>query len=287
MGLFGNLFDKKECSVCGGEIGLLGNRKLEDGNLCKNCAKKLSPWFSDRRKSTVDEIKQQLAYREENRGKCAQFRPTRVMGERCKVLIDESHGWIAVSRTDNIVDENPDIIDFSQLTGCRLDVDEHRNEIMRKDSQGNSMSYNPPRYEYSYDYHIIISVSTPYFSEMRFQLNPYTVKGGVQQNQMQMRGGFGGSIMNGIGMGLSNAMGMNMGGPMSQEMMQYQQMGNDICNALNQIMNNRQMAGTQQPEQPTFAQEPKMQAPTGPWSCPQCGAQNSGRFCEFCGAARA
>ena len=43
MGLFGKLFDKKECSVCGGEIGLLGNRKLEDGNLCKECAAKLSP----------------------------------------------------------------------------------------------------------------------------------------------------------------------------------------------------------------------------------------------------
>jgi len=34
MGLF-NIFDKKVCAICGGEIGLLGNRKLEDGNLCK------------------------------------------------------------------------------------------------------------------------------------------------------------------------------------------------------------------------------------------------------------
>ena len=57
MGFFGKLFEKKECSVCGGEIGLLGNRKLEDGNLCKSCAAKLSPWFSDRRQSTVEEIK--------------------------------------------------------------------------------------------------------------------------------------------------------------------------------------------------------------------------------------
>ena len=55
MGLFGKLFDKKECSICGGEIGLLGNRKLEDGNLCKTCAAKLSPWFSNRRQSTVEE----------------------------------------------------------------------------------------------------------------------------------------------------------------------------------------------------------------------------------------
>ena len=47
------LFDKKYCDICGDKIGLLGNRKLEDGNLCKNCSKKLSPWFSDRKNSTV------------------------------------------------------------------------------------------------------------------------------------------------------------------------------------------------------------------------------------------
>ena len=33
MGLFGKIFDKKECCICGGEIGMLGNRKLVDGNL--------------------------------------------------------------------------------------------------------------------------------------------------------------------------------------------------------------------------------------------------------------
>ena len=67
------LFDKKYCSICGEKIGLLGNRKLEDGNLCKDCAKKLSYWFDDRRHSTVDEIKAQLAYREENQKKVDAF----------------------------------------------------------------------------------------------------------------------------------------------------------------------------------------------------------------------
>lgn len=43
-GLYG-IFDKKYCDVCGEKIGLLGNRKLEDGNLCKDCAAKLSPFF--------------------------------------------------------------------------------------------------------------------------------------------------------------------------------------------------------------------------------------------------
>ena len=50
------LFDKKICDICGEKIGLLGNRKLDDGNLCKDCAKKLSPWFEERRHSTVPEI---------------------------------------------------------------------------------------------------------------------------------------------------------------------------------------------------------------------------------------
>ena len=64
MGFFGKIFEKKECAICGGEIGLLGNRKLEDGNMCKECANKLSPWCDDRRHSTVQKIAAQLEYRE-------------------------------------------------------------------------------------------------------------------------------------------------------------------------------------------------------------------------------
>ena len=70
------LFDKKYCDICGEKIGLLGNRKLEDGNLCKDCARKLSPFFSERRNSTVEDIKRQLAYRAENEKKLAGFAPS-------------------------------------------------------------------------------------------------------------------------------------------------------------------------------------------------------------------
>ena len=68
------LFDKKVCDICGEKIGLLGNRKLDDGNLCKDCAKKLSPWFEERRHSTVEDIKKQLAYREQNKEAVRNFR---------------------------------------------------------------------------------------------------------------------------------------------------------------------------------------------------------------------
>ena len=30
MGFLGKLFEKKVCDICGGEIGMLGNRKLDD-----------------------------------------------------------------------------------------------------------------------------------------------------------------------------------------------------------------------------------------------------------------
>ena len=58
------LFDKKFCNICNGKIGLLGNRKLADGNLCKDCARLLSPFVTDRRQSSVEEIRQHLNYRE-------------------------------------------------------------------------------------------------------------------------------------------------------------------------------------------------------------------------------
>ena len=126
------LFDKKYCDICGEKIGLLGNRKLEDGNLCKDCAKQLSPWFSDRRRSTVEDIKRQLAYREENRGRASQFRTTRSYGEDCKVLLDEEHRWFTVTRARDLADANPDILDYTALTGCRVDIDESRTEQKRE-----------------------------------------------------------------------------------------------------------------------------------------------------------
>ena len=126
MALFGKLFEKKECAICGGEIGLLGNRKLEDGNCCKNCAAKLSPWFNDRRQSTVEEIKEQLAYREANKEKVAAFHITRTLGEDTKVLLDEDAGLFMVTASRNLADANPDVLAFSDVTGCKLDIDERK-----------------------------------------------------------------------------------------------------------------------------------------------------------------
>lgn len=171
-------FDKKYCDVCGDKIGLLGNRKLEDGNLCKNCAKKLSPWFDERRHSTVEQIKKQLAYREENQTKAAAFNCTRSFGKGgTKLYIDENARKFAVHRGNDFASGNPDILDFSQAAGCDLDIRENRRE-MKRTVDGKSVSYNPPRYEYSYDFKVTVRVSHPYFDDMAFDLNGGSVHTG-------------------------------------------------------------------------------------------------------------
>ena len=175
MGFLGKLFEKKVCDICGGEIGMLGNRKLDDGNLCKNCAKELSPWFSDRRHSTVEEIRQQLAYREDNKKKVQMFQITRdFKGSNAHVFIDDQHGWFTIASRIN-VENNPDILELSQITSCRLDVEQERTEEFYEDKEGNEQSYDPPRYNYSYDYKIEIGVRAPWFNEMRISLNTFSI----------------------------------------------------------------------------------------------------------------
>ena len=176
MGLFGKLFEKKECAICGGEIGMLGNRKLEDGNMCKKCAAKLSPWFSDRKNSTVAEIQEQLDYRESNKDAVASFHTTATFGRDMKVLVDEDACKFMVTRAKDLAEANPDVIDFSQVTGVDLDIEENTDEATRENQDGDEISYNPPRYTYSYDFHMMIYVNHPYFDQIRFDLNSSEVE---------------------------------------------------------------------------------------------------------------
>ena len=84
MGLFGKLFEKENCAFCGKELGVFGKKKLEDGVMCGKCQEKLSPWFTERKESTIAEIQQQLDYREANKEKVAAFKTTRTFGSNKK-----------------------------------------------------------------------------------------------------------------------------------------------------------------------------------------------------------
>ena len=165
------LFDKKYCDVCGEKIRFLGNRKLEDGNLCKDCAEKLSPWFSDRRRSTVDSIKAQLSDREANKAKVSAFHASRTLGEGTLLCIDEEKGQFLIRRHGESLQNNPDVLELSQVTGCEVQVEQDKTEEKTRDAEGKSVSYDPPRYTYSYDFYLSIQVDHPWFDEMRFRVN--------------------------------------------------------------------------------------------------------------------
>lgn len=251
MGIFGKLFEKKSCDICGGEIGLLGNRKLEDGNLCKECAKKLSPWFSDRRQSTVEEIRSQLEYREANQEAVANFHATRTLGAGTKVLLDEDAGKFLVTSNRRWQDGNPDVLDFSQVTGCNVDVDERKTEIKRDGPNGQKLSYNPPRYKYSYQFYLTIHVNSPWFDQIRFRLG--------DDVEMEPTGG---------------RLGGKMDPRQNVEYREQEALGNEIKTALTQVR--RQVR-----KQAEAAAAPKQAA-----TCPWCGATtipDASGCCEYCG----
>ena len=165
------LFDRKFCDICGSRIGFLGNRKLEDGNLCKECAGKLSPFFRGRRRSTVGEIRAQLTYREENSRKLADFHPDLVFGTDEKVYLDLKAKKLLITGSDDFRKNNPDIIDAAQIISCEKHIEENREEIFTTDKDGNEKSYTPPRYQYAYEFHITLQIDSPWFQEISVDLN--------------------------------------------------------------------------------------------------------------------
>jgi len=165
------LFDKKYCDICGEKIGFLGNRKLEDGNLCKDCARKLSPFFHERRSSTVEEIRAQLAYREENAKKLEVFHPDLVFGTDEKIYLDLTAKQLIVTGADDFREDNPDIIDASQIVSVEKEIEDNEEEIFITDADGNEISYNPPRYSYAYEFHVHFKIDSPWFDEISVDLN--------------------------------------------------------------------------------------------------------------------
>ena len=277
MGLF-DAFKKKDCEICGKEVGLFGYKKLEDGEICKDCVKLLSPWFDDRRHSTVAQIKQQLIYREENRAALNTFRPTVAFGERYTLRAELVNGVptrFVVERTDSYKEENADIISFRDVTSFNIDVQESKRELMARNSKGEEVSYHPPRYEYSYDFYAEIHVNHPYFNEITFRLN----RDSVNLETVERRPGFG-TVRTGFDPTLYPEYRQHRGECDELE---------DLFRAGMQGMALRGFAPAVQPvvqaaPAPQPAPEPAP-TPAGPKFCPTCGAPaDGGKFCQSCGS---
>lgn len=170
------LFDKKICGACGEKIRFLGSKKLEDGNLCGKCEGKLSPWFTDRRKTTLEDIRRQLQDRELNRARVSAFRADRTLGEYNRLLIDSEKGQFLVLMNGKDLADNPDVMDLSRVQDAQVEVERSRTEETTKDENGKLVSYDPPRFTYSYRFFLVIRVDHPWFDEMKFRINADPVK---------------------------------------------------------------------------------------------------------------
>ena len=94
--------------------------------------------------------------------------------------------------------------------------------------------------------------------------------------------------------GRMNTMAAGFDPESNREYRKYREMGDEIRAALLQVMETARGGGAVQTapmqqeapmqQQETFAPAP---AAAGPWTCPACGGQNDGKFCEYCGAPRA
>ena len=273
MGLF-DVFKKKDCEICGKEVGMFGYKKLEDGEICKDCVKLLSPWFDDRRHSTVAQIKAQLAYREENKAALAGFRPAVAFGEQYTLRAELVNGVptrFVVERTDSYLEENADIINFKDVTSFNIDVQESDRELKTENSNGEEVSYNPPRYEYSYDFCVEIYVNHPYFDDIRFQLN----RNSVDLETVARRPGT---------VGIRAVF-----DPMLYpEYRQYRKECDELEELFRAGMQGMPLNGYAPavPAEPVPQSEPApAPAPAGPKFCPNCGAPaDGGKFCQSCGS---
>ena len=59
------------------------------------------------------------------------------------MLLDEDAGKFMVTRARNLVEANPDVLDFADVTGCNLDIDESRTELKREDKDGGRLATIP------------------------------------------------------------------------------------------------------------------------------------------------
>ena len=243
------------------------------------CASKLSPWFDERRHSTVEQIKEQLAYREENLKAVENFHTTRTIAcDRWNVLLDEDARKFILTRDPRkITETNPDVISFSDITGCRTDVDEDRTEEKREVKRGDKteyVSYNPPRYTYRYNFKYIINVNNPYFDDMKFELNSSSVEIKSDSGSGFSSDPKAGLLENILNAAVSTGVGGAVNPRNNPEYAKYEKIGEDITEAL---------TGAQ-----TIVREEKEAANAAPKIavCPYCGAQTevtADGKCEYCG----
>lgn len=258
------LFDKKQCCICGEDIGFLGNRKLADGNMCSKCAAKLSPFFYERKASTMAQIKEQLAYREANQRELEHFTPTKVYNEGMKIYLDDINRRFVVTRATDYKKDNPDLIDCARVTAAEYTVNEDRDEIYKDEKE--RTHFDPPRYKYEYTFNMKLTVDHPYIDTIRFEVKEGDRPTSKLSASYRSHERLCNMIQNALRPDLYPLV-VTADTPLDSGTSTGAALAG-LVNTLNDVFTN---AGSQLKE--------------GEWKC-ECGAINTTRFCGNCGKER-
>lgn len=287
--MFSNLFDKKGCAICGKTLGVMGNTKLSDGVICKDCYRKLSPYAAVRKDNTVQDIADHLAYREKNQTVVDGFHITRTLGEGTRLLLDEDHKGLMVTSASNIRAANPDVLTFDQINGCELKIDEDEDEIKTKDAEGKSVSYDPPRHTYDYDFYLTIYVNSPWFEQIRFQVNPSSVRTEDKITTQVVPLSTAPAAPGAPRPSALKEIPVKPDPEQNEEYRKYKAMAEEMRTVL---LNLRQYGSPDAPAAQPVSETPVQPAPAAQSvqtavKCPWCGSENAGGsgFCAFCGGS--
>lgn len=185
------LFKKENCCLCGGKTGML-DKKCLSGKVCKECAKKMSPWFDDYKNSIAGALDAQRMGREIDAGliQTKIYNFSKIFGEFGVILIDEkekkfiafpdtSKGLFGnqrkVTSIDDVIDLGPDIIRFDQVEDFEIDITETTREE-KQTVNGQQVSYNPPHILYMETFTLRMKINHPYVKSIYIQLNDGAVQ---------------------------------------------------------------------------------------------------------------
>ena len=107
------------CSLCQNPLTAFGSKVAKDGVICRDCAKKASPFLTDEdiKRRSIARMKNHLEYRERNLKKLANFRPSKEVDGKYRLCVEEKRNRFLFSKRNNWEAENPDIFYFRQMFG--------------------------------------------------------------------------------------------------------------------------------------------------------------------------
>ena len=271
------LFSGKECSFCGKQSGVLSNRKLVDGNICRECRLRLSPFYYLTKGDKAADIAAQLEYRERNLAELDGFRPTVAVGGEGKVYIDMQMGKFALAREEELREENPDLFSLSGLRSCEFYV---RENYVKGDENERS--------RYVYQFFLRVQTDHPFIRSFSYDYSGITVSSTHRIKDEEIRQVYLGQ--RGIKTGVS-AFFSGVNRRAFESYLEQYALAQNMIAALNGAAEAfrggsafRQAAGPtaqpirQQPEVPLDRQ------PSAANFCPSCGVRLSvGAFCPNCG----